>query len=183
MQKRKLMVFIATSLDGYIATPEGSIDFLKIVQKEGEDYGYSKFKETVDTIIIGRKTFDQVNSMGFEYPHTEQTTYVITRSSRPDNKKVKFYTGNIKELIIKLQREEGKNLYCDGGAEIIDLLIHADLIDEYIISVIPILLGNGISLFKQGRPEQKLELLSSKSFEKGLIQMHYKRIHFEQHTI
>jgi len=52
MQKRKLMVFIATSLDGYIATPEGSIDFLKIVQKEGEDYGYSKFKETVDTIMI-----------------------------------------------------------------------------------------------------------------------------------
>ncbi len=101
--------------------------------------------------------------------------YVITRTERPDEGKVKFHTGNLKELVLALKNENGKNIYCDGGAEIINELLKNDLIDELIISVIPILLGNGTRLFKGGRPEQLLEFVSAKTFETGLAQLHYKR--------
>ena len=101
--------------------------------------------------------------------------YVITRTPKPNKGRVTFYTGDIAELVKKLKSENGKDIYCDGGAEVINELLKLDLIDEYIISIIPILLGNGTRLFKDGRPEQLLELISSKSFDTGLMQLHYKR--------
>ena len=66
---RKICLFIATSLDGYIAKPNDDLSFLKLVEKDGEDYGYAEFTDTIDTLIIGRKTYDKVISMGYEYPH------------------------------------------------------------------------------------------------------------------
>ncbi|WP_240475132.1 dihydrofolate reductase family protein [Neotamlana sedimentorum] len=100
---------------------------------------------------------------------------VITRTERPDVGKVKFYNGNLTELVQKLKNDSGKNIYCDGGAEIINELLKDDLIDDLIISVIPILLGNGTRLFKDGRPELLLEFVSTKTFDTGLAQLHYKR--------
>ncbi len=174
---RKLSLFIATSLDGYIAKPNDDLSFLKLVEKEGEDYGYAKFTSTIDTIIIGRKTYDYVlKEIGSShYDNGERDVYVITRTERPGVGKIKFYTGNLIELVHKLKSEHGKNIYCDGGAEIINELLKNDLIDEFIISVIPILLGNGTRLFKDGRPEQTLEFITAKTFDTGLTQLHYKR--------
>jgi dihydrofolate reductase len=174
---RKLSLFIATSLDGYIAKPNDDLSFLKVVEKEGEDYGYAKFTSTIDTIIIGRKTFDYVlKEIGSShYDNGERDVYVITRTERPSVGKIMFYTGNLTELVQKLKSENGKNIYCDGGAEIINELLKNDLIDEFIISVIPILLGNGTRLFKDGRPEQTLEFVTAKTFDTGLTQLHYKR--------
>ncbi|WP_268846053.1 dihydrofolate reductase family protein [Flavobacterium aestivum] len=172
---RKVFLYIATSLDGYIAKPNDDLSFLSIVEQEGEDYGYAEFIKSVDTVIVGRKTYDKVISMGFGFPHANKDTYIITRSPRPDIGSVKFYSGNLKELINQLKAEKGKNIFCDGGAEIVNELLEDDLIDEFIISIIPIFVGNGIKLFKDGRPEQKLELISTKQFDKGLVQLHYKR--------
>jgi dihydrofolate reductase len=174
--ERKVILYIATSLDGYIANPNDDIGFLSIVEKEGEDYGYGDFVETVDTVIVGRKTYDKVLSMGFDFPHVDKDAYIITRTPRPAIGSIKFYTGDLKILIDKLKQEEGKNIFCDGGAEIVNELLKQNLIDEFIISVIPILVGNGVKLFKDGRPELKLELISTKQFEKGLVQLHYKRL-------
>lgn len=173
---RKLILYIAASLDGYIAKPNDDLSFLSIVQKEGEDYGYADFVNSVDTVILGRKTYDWVMAQVPEFPHADKTSYIITRNTRPDIGKTHFYTGNVKDLVSKLKSEEGKNIFCDGGAEIVNELLKDDLIDEFIISVIPVLVGNGTRLFKDGRPEQPVELVSSKSFEKGLVQLHYKRI-------
>ena len=86
-----------------------------------------------------------------------------------------FYTGNLTELVHQLKAGVGKNIYCDGGAEIINELLNEDLIDEFIISVVPVLVGNGTRLFKDNRPEQKLELVDTKTFDTGLVQLHYKR--------
>lgn len=174
---RKLSLFIATSLDGYIAKPNDDLSFLKLVEKEGEDYGYAKFNSTIDTIIIGRKTYDWVHrEIGTShYDNGERDVYVITRTKRPDVGKIKFYTGDLTELVHKLKSGKGKNVYCDGGAEIINELLRNDLIDELIISIIPILVGNGTRLFKDGRPEQELKFLTVKSFDTGLVQLHYKR--------
>lgn len=173
--ERKLIIYIAMSLDGFIATNDGDLSFLSQVEKEGEDYGYEAFVKTVDTIIIGRKTYEKVLSMGFEYPHTDKDVYIITRTERPPIGSFRFYTGDLTDLVSTLKGQHGKNIYCDGGAEIVYELQKNGLIDEYIISIIPVLLGDGIKLFKTGLPKTGLQLLSSKSFEKGLVQLHYRR--------
>lgn len=174
---RKLSLFISATLDGYIAKPNGDLSFLKLVEKEGEDYGYTDFTATIDTLIIGRKTYDYVlKEIGSShYDNGQRDVYVITRTDRPSMGRTTFYTGNLTELVQRLKSEKGKNIYCDGGAEIINELLKYDLIDEFIISVIPILVGNGTRLFKGGRPEQPLELLNTKTFDTGLTQLHYKR--------
>ena len=174
---RKLSIFIATSLDGYIAKPNDDLSFLKLVEKEGEDYGYAAFTSTIDTLIIGRKTYDYVlKEIGAaHYDNGQRDVYVITRTERPKAGRTTFYTGNLTELVKRLKTEQRKNIYCDGGAEVINELMKLDLIDEYIISVIPVLLGEGTKLFKDGRPEQGLEFIASKAFETGLAQLHYRR--------
>jgi dihydrofolate reductase len=172
--ERKVILFIAMSLDGYIANKEDSIDFLSMVEQEGEDYGYADFVKTIDTVIIGRKTYEKVIEMGFEYPHADKDVYIMTRAERPAIGKFKFHTGNISLLVQDLKLQPGKNIYCDGGSEIANELMKNNLIDEFIISIIPVLLGDGIRLFKDGRPIQSLKLTTSKHFDSGLTQLHYK---------
>ncbi|WP_215226853.1 dihydrofolate reductase family protein [Echinicola shivajiensis] len=174
---RKLSLFIATSLDGYIAKPNDDLEFLKLVEKEGEDYGYTQFTDTIDTLIIGRKTYDYVlKEIGpSHYDNGQRDVYVITRTERPKSGRTTFYTGNLTDLVKQLKSQSGKNIYCDGGSEVINELLKNDLIDEFIISVVPVLLGNGIRLFKDERPEQLLELVMVKTFDSGLAQFHYKR--------
>jgi dihydrofolate reductase len=173
---RRISLFIAMSLDGYIAKPNDDLSFLKIVEKEGEDYGYADFTDKIDTLIVGRKTYDYVlKEIGSShYDNGQRDVYVITRTERPKVGKTTFYTGSLKELVKQLKSENGKNIYCDGGAEVINELLKDDLIDEFIISVIPVLLGNGTRLFKDGRPEQMLKFITAKTFETGLTQLHYK---------
>jgi len=174
---RKLCIFIATSLDGYIAGPNDDLSFLKTVEKEGEDYGYAAFTADIDTIIIGRRTYDWVvREIGSgHYDNGERDVYVITRTERTVTGRTQFYTGELADLIKELRSRKGKNIYCDGGAEVIDGFLKADLIDELTISVIPILLGGGTRLFKDGRPEQRLELVDSRAFDTGLVQLRYRR--------
>jgi dihydrofolate reductase len=163
------------SLDGYIAKPNDDLSFLSIVEKDGEDYGYADFVSSIDTVIIGRKTYDWVMKQVGEFPHADKNAYIITRTARPTIGKTIFYTGDLTDLVRKLKSENGKNIFCDGGAEIVNELLNNDLLDELIISVIPMLIGNGTRLFKDGRPEQKLKLLNVKTFDTGLTQLHYKR--------
>ncbi|QDH81153.1 dihydrofolate reductase [Echinicola soli] len=174
---RKLSLFIATSLDGFISGPNEDLSFLTSVEKEGEDYGYAGFMATVDTVIVGRKTYDYVlRTIGpGHYDNGDREVHVITRKARPNQGKVTFHSGGPAELVKKLKSGDGKNIYCDGGAEIIDELLNSDLVDEMTISVVPVLLGEGTRLFKEGRPEQKLELVAAKTFDTGLVQLVYKR--------
>lgn len=171
---RKIILYIATSLDGYIAKPNDDLSFLAMVQQEGEDYGYGAFIKSVDTVIIGRKTYEWVLTQVPEYPHLDKISYVITRTKRPGIGNVQFYTGNLKQLVSRLKGEPGKNIFVDGGAEIVNALLKENLIDELVISVIPVLVGDGTKLFNDGRPEQNLQLLTSKQFTSGLMQLHYQ---------
>ncbi|GAO43576.1 dihydrofolate reductase family protein [Flavihumibacter petaseus] len=172
--KRKLILYIAASLDGYIAKPGDDLGFLSVVEKEGEDYGYGEFIKTVDTVIMGRKTYDWITRHVPDYVHADKSNYIITRTPQPAADNIIFYTGDIKSLIEQLKAADGKNIFCDGGAEIVDLLLQQKLIDEIVVSIIPILVGDGIRLFKDGRPEQNMELISTRYFEKGLVQLHYR---------
>ncbi|QQS35839.1 MAG: dihydrofolate reductase [Ignavibacteriales bacterium] len=178
--ERKVFVYIAISLDGYIAKENDDISFLSIVDKPGEDYGYSEFIKDVDTVIIGRKTYDKVLTFGIEFPHKDKRCYVITRTPREPADKLIFYTHSLRDLVLKLKQEEGKNIFVDGGSEIINTLLKQNLVDEFIISVIPVLLGGGIKLFRDGRPGMNLKLIGSKEFDTGLIQLHYRKISDQQ---
>lgn len=173
---RKIIVYIASSLDGYIAKPGDDLAFLDRVQKEGEDYGYADFMASVDTVIQGRKTYEWVMKHVPEFSHTNKQSYIITRTPRPAIGNTNFYTSDLKELISKLKQEPGKNIFVDGGAEVVNALLKEGLVDEFIISLIPVLLGSGTTLFKDGRPEQVLKFLTAKTFDTGLVQLHYTRI-------
>ena len=173
---RKTILYIAASLDGYIAKPNDDLSFLSLVEKQGEDYGYADFIQSIDTVIIGRKTYDWIMKQVPEYVHADKKTFVVTRTAKPSINNTHFYTGSLKELITSLKQEQGKDIFIDGGAEVVHELLKEHLIDEFIISIIPVLVGDGTRLFKDGRPEQVLQLASTKQFDKGLVQLNYKRI-------
>ncbi len=173
---RKVFLYIAMSLDGFIADIEGNIDFLSSVEESGQDYGYSSFIESVDTVIMGRKTYDKVLTFGVGFPHSGKEAYIITHSSRPAVGSIQFYTGNLKQLIEELKISPGKNIFVDGGTEIINGLLAENLIDEMIISIIPVLLGDGVRLFNAMESSIPLKLIHTSSFPKGLVQLHYCKI-------
>jgi dihydrofolate reductase len=177
---RKLILYISSSLDGYIAKPGNDLSFLDAVQKEGEDYGYTAFTSQVDTVIMGRKTFDWVFKAINNVPHPEKETYIITRTAREPIGSTQFYTGDVAELVRELKArpqregESGSVIYCDGGAQLANTLYREGLMDEIIVSVIPVLLGGGVRLFEEGIPERQLELIGSTAYETGLVQVRYR---------
>lgn len=178
MRNRKVILFISMSVDGFIATKDDDLSWLSIVEKEGEDYGYNALNERVDTYIVGRSTYDVILKLtGGKFPQSEKhDCYVITRQKRENENGVTFYNGKIEDLISKLKNEEGKDIYCDGGGQIVKLLMEKNLIDEYIISVIPTILGDGKRLFIGGTKNIKLKAKPSRYFDTGLVQLHYEKV-------
>lgn len=172
---RKVTLFIAMSLDGYIAKSDGDISFLDTVAMEGEDYGYAEFVKTIDTVVWGRKTYDTVLGMDAISHYQDKQIYVLSNSLSGSNGNVTFFN-NVAEFFAKLQSANGKGIYCDGGAELVSECMKNHLFDELIVSVIPVLLGDGIHLFKSGIPESKLKLIGSQQFASGLVQLRYQQI-------
>lgn len=172
---RKLKVYIAMSLDGFIAREDDDISWLHAVDRPGEDYGYASFTSQIDTYIVGRKTYDVVVKMtGGQFPPAQQfETYVITSQDLPDQNGVKFYKGHPAGLAAELLSKEGKDIYCDGGGHVIQQLLQNNLVDELTISVIPVLLGRGKRLFLGDTPEISLENISAKRYDSGLVQIKY----------
>lgn len=175
MKERKVILYICMSLDGFIATEDDDISWLSVVEKEGEDYGYTEFVKSIDTYMVGRKTYDKVLQLtGGVFPQAEKfDCYVFTRQDRTDKNGIKFYKGDPAELISSLKSTEGKNIYCDGGAEIVKLLMEKNLIDEYIVSIVPIILGGGKRLFSGNTSRIHLNAQAAKYFETGMVQLHY----------
>jgi len=174
---KKVILYIAQSLDGYIAAAHDDLSFLNIVEREGEDYGYANFLQNIDTIIIGRKTFDWViNKMGY-FPNSDKKVYVVTSLSKDNYDNIVFFSGSVSQLISDLKKQGDKHIFCDGGAYLVNKLLKEQLIDEIIISVIPVILGGGIKLFYDNYPQQNLKFNSVKSYESGLVQLNYSFLH------
>jgi len=177
MNNRKLILYISMSLDGFIATNDDDLSWLSIVEKEGEDYGYAKFSENISSYIVGRKTYETILKLtGGVFPQSDKyDCYVITRQKRKQENGVTFYNDDIEVLIAKLKQEGSGDIYCDGGGEIVKLLMEKNLIDRYIISIIPVILGDGKRLFLGGTEMIKLNAKEVKYFDSGLIQLHYEK--------
>ncbi|WP_304068158.1 dihydrofolate reductase family protein [Pedobacter glucosidilyticus] len=169
---RKVNLYIAMSLDGYIATESDNIDFLSMVESVGEDYGHQAFMDSIDTVIWGRKTFDKILTFGDTLMYPDKKIYVMSKQRKGDIQHI-TYRDDVVVLINELKQQEGKDIYCDGGAEIVDELLKHQLIDRIIVSIIPHLLGSGKSLFKNGRLEQRLKFKKSETYPTGLVQLWY----------
>ncbi len=172
---RKVIVFIAMSIDGFIAAENDNLDFLSIVEQEGEDYGYNEFHNSIDTVIMGRKTYDKIVSFDVPFPHSNKECYILTNNKELQSPSVQYYSNNVEALIAQLKSKAGKNIFVDGGAQIVQLLLQKELIDEFIISIIPTTIGSGTRLFNSNSNQQLFTLVQTKSFTKGLVQLHYTK--------
>lgn len=178
IQGRRIGVFAAMSLDGYLAEPNDGLDFLASVQREDEDYGYMAFASRVVGYVVGRRTFDVVTALcAGQFPHAGKwPIYVVTSaaSDRPDIEGVTF--GSLDNLASWLEANTSETasegiIWCDGGGQLISAL--SDQIDEWTLSVVPTLLGQGIPLFRDGRPSVRLQAVGAASYQSGLIQLRY----------
>ncbi|WP_270181922.1 dihydrofolate reductase family protein [Alkalihalobacillus sp. CinArs1] len=170
---RKVVVYIATSLDGYIATNDDSLDWLFRGEIEG-DAGYSEFLESVDTVLIGRRTYDWVmDQEKGNYPYKGIESYVFTKRTQENTEHVSFINEDISTFTRELKKQEGKTIWLVGGGEIIHTLMREKLVDGFIISIAPSLIGKGIPLFKESDIEQDLLLTSVKQYGQ-FAQLHYE---------
>ena len=174
---RKVTLFIAMSLDGYIADKDGGVDWLNGQEEDGENMDtYSEFIKTIDTIIMGWNTYHQLTSelSPEEWSYPEQVSFVITHREIPSTEQICFTSESPCDLIKRLRREEGKGIWICGGAGIAQQLMKEELIDVWHISVIPTLLGGGIRLFGKLDEERKLRLVKTQSYN-GITDLVYER--------
>lgn len=167
---RLLACFIATSLDGYIAGPEGEIDWLFTDQ----DYGYTPFVAEVDTVVMGRKTFDLCLSFP-EYPYPEWPNYVWSRTRHGSDARATFVAEDPRNWLAELKARPGRTIWLVGGGALVGAALAHDLLDTLIISIHPVTLGEGIPLIPRGVPARRWTFVKSDSFSTGLVQLTYRR--------
>ncbi len=171
------IVYIATSLDGYIADKDGGLDWLmSIPNPDNSDFGFAAFMEGIDALVMGRNTFETVVGFG-QWPY-EKPVYVVsqTMESIPESHAGKAFLikGTPKEIVEALQGKGLNNLYIDGGRCIQGFMAEA-MIDELIISTIPVVLGDGVPLFGSIPALQNYDLVSSEVLVNAIVKSHYKR--------
>ncbi|MEG0471062.1 MAG: dihydrofolate reductase family protein [Solibacillus sp.] len=171
--QRKLILFIATSLDGYIATKDDTLEWLFKVEGEG-DNGYSAFYNTVDTVLMGKRTYDWIiENMTGEFPYLDKQCYVFSRSVQDENEEVTFVQDDIVNFTNELLKQDGKNIWLVGGGELLHSFLKERLVDELIITVAPTLIGNGIPLFKEHDFNLELSLKGVQQFNQ-FVELHYE---------
>ncbi len=168
--KHKVILNIATSLDGFIARKDGSVDWLPEINNTKEDYGMKEFLDSVGTVILGNTTYAQ---FGAHYPNKKCFVFSRKNSGKKDN--ITYVNSNVQDFINGLSENDG-NIWLVGGADIVKEFLKNNLIDEFVITVIPIVLGEGIPLFGDGCGEHKLKLQNIMSYDSSVIQLRYQLV-------
>lgn len=168
---RDVVLFIACSLDGYIARKDGRVDWLF----HDEDYGFTEFYDSVDTTLMGKKTYRDILGFG-DFPYPEKKNYVFVRKDNtPPNKHVEYIHGDIPTFVRNLKKQEGKSIWLVGGGQINTMLLTSGQIDRMIVSVHPVILGQGVPLFGAGVPAERWFTLEHvETFASGLVQLTYR---------
>jgi dihydrofolate reductase len=174
VRKRKIIVNIATSADGYVARRDGNLDWLTRRPAPKGFYGLPEFSRSIDAKILGRKTFDLSVKMGASFS-ADDVHYVFSRRPPPASAPagVQFVREPIKAFAGRIRNQAGKNIWMMGGGEIIGSFLDEEAIDEFIITVVPMFIGEGIPLIAPRHREVPLRLLSFQRFPDGVVQLHY----------
>lgn len=174
---RRVILYIAMSLDGYIADRNGGVDWLngQCNKVENEDT-YSKFVQSIDTVVMGWKTYHQLITelSPSEWVYNDYMSYVITHNEKPSTENIQFVYQSPSSLVQRLKEEEGKDIWICGGANIVQQLMQDDLIDRFHISIIPTILGSGIRLFGTLDEELRLKLVKTRNYN-GITEVIYEK--------
>jgi dihydrofolate reductase len=170
-----IVYYVACSVDGYIGPPDGSLGWLARFEGGAEDYGYAKFYGSVDAVLLGRKTYEQ--SLGFgKWPYEGKRCWVFSRqklAAAPAG--VAVTMDSPREVVREMKREHLRRAWLVGGGELAGAFRAEGLIAEYIISVIPVMLGKGIALFGGNGAHEALTLVESQRYASGIVQLRYVR--------
>lgn len=169
---RKIILNLCTSLDSYIEGPNGEIDWCFTDQ----DYSMTDFLSRTDTILFGRKSFEQLETLmpgAFE----DKKKIVFSRTLKQENTKAQVISVDIEEAILNLKKQEGKDIWLFGGAAFVTTLMKLNVVDQLMISVHPLILGTGMPLFTDLKERIQLKLTDQKSFTTGLVQLYYDIVH------
>lgn len=164
-------IFIAISSDGFIAREDGDVSWLDPFNGSEEDYGYRSFFKSINTVVVGRKTFEKVVAFPGPFAYAGKAVYVLSHTVKQSKYPVRFYSGNLDVLFKRLNGP----IFIDGGAETIQACHRLGLIDEYVISTVPVALGSGIKLFGGGFTLSSLVETERKVYPNGLIQVKYRK--------
>jgi dihydrofolate reductase len=172
---RRVIVHIATSADGYIARSDGDLEWLTSRPAPEGFYGMNAFMKSIDTKVLGRKTYEVSLRMGARFDGRNRSI-VFSRQSPPADAPpgVEFANEPIAPFVSRLREEPGKDIWLMGGGEIIASFLDEDAIDEFVISVVPVFIGDGIPLIAPRHRHVHLDLDSVERFEDGLVQMRYR---------
>ncbi len=175
--ERQIVLYIAMSLDGYIARRDGRIDWLN---GQGDvpdpDYGYDEFYRTVDTVVMGFTTYQQlIHELSPDvWVYENKKCYVASTVWLEPDGRVEFVSGDVTAFIADLKNQPGLDIWLVGGSQLVKPFIEQDLVDQYIITVIPTILGDGIPLFHVGNPEIRLSLTGTRVTD-GMVELRYTR--------
>jgi len=171
-----ISLYIAHTLDGYIARADGAIDWLTQIDENDNDYGYAQFYESIDALIMGSTTFEMIQSLG-PWPYVDKPTFVFTRRTiRTSVENVYFVSGDPQPVLSVPQFSCFNRIWLVGGSTLIASCVKKNLIDEYILTMLPVVLGHGLRLFPSPVSEQWLSLISCRQYDWGVIQLQYKKI-------
>ncbi len=173
---RKIVLYIAMSLDGYIADKSGGVGWLSGDGSDPENSGsYPEFSSTIDTVILGHTTYQQIITelSPDSWPYEEMQSYVLTHHKQEDRNRIHFVDTTMTALLDELKQQNGKDIWLCGGADIIDQALKANVVDELTISILPILLGDGIRLFQTSETPKSLTLISYRSYN-GIVDLVYR---------
>lgn len=171
IKRPEISVYIAMSIDGYIARKDGSIDWLEQGHVGDEDYGFKKFFNSIDALVLGRNTYETVSSFD-KWPYTGKKVIVLSEKLKEVREEAELYHGTLSCLASKLHSDGVKHIWVDGGVTVSKFL-EAGLVDHLTISVIPVILGSGIPLFNTMKIEQVCRFISTQSYPNGLVQLRY----------
>jgi dihydrofolate reductase len=173
--QRKVIVHIAASADGYIARADGDLEWLTSRPTPAGFYGMNAFMKTIDTKVLGRKTFEASLKLGAKFDTADRTIVFSLQAPPPGvPRSVEFVSEAIGKFVTRLRSQPGKDIWLMGGGEIISAFLDAKAIDEFVISVVPVFIGEGIPLIARKHRHIPLELISSERFPDGLVQIRYK---------
>lgn len=180
-RKRKIVAYLAVSADGYIARPDGDVEWLNR-RPHTIDYGFAKFTASVDTILLGRGTYDWAAKYLRKHPGTpvfdpRMANYVFTRKAPPPKRAlpgVQFTSESPKVCARRLRSQSGKNIWMMGGGQLVASFLDAGEIDEFDLHVIPVLIGEGIPLIAPRHRDIELRLIATKTYADGVVRLRYE---------